>query len=143
MNKFDVRIDRLFYGGDAIGRLANGRTVFVPFAIPGEMVRLRLIEEKARYARVELVEVLEPSPKRITARCCHFTHCGGCHYQYLNYPNQLSGKSTILLEQLKRIGGLIDIPAVEIAAASKGGIGKKNCGRYIVSRSLIPDIYLL
>jgi 23S rRNA (uracil1939-C5)-methyltransferase len=113
---FDVRMDRLVYGGDAIGRLADGRTVFVPFAIPGEMVRLRLIEEKARYARAELVEVLEPSPKRITARCSHFTHCGGCHYQHLNYPDQLNGKSTILLEQLKWIGGLIDIPPIEIAA---------------------------
>ena len=80
------------------------------------MVRLRLIEEKARYARAELVEVLEPSPKRITARCSHFTHCGGCHYQHLSYPDQLSGKSTILLEQLKWIGGLIDIPPIEIAA---------------------------
>lgn len=116
-NTYDVRIDRLVYGGDAIGRLADGRAVFVPFAIPGEITRLRLVEEKARYARAELVEVLEPSPKRIAAGCCHFTHCGGCHYQHLSYPDQLSGKSTILQEQLGRIGGLIDIPPVEIVAA--------------------------
>ena len=83
---FDVRIDRLVYGGDAIGRLADGRAVFVPFAIPGEMVRLKLIEEKPRFARAEVVEVLEPSAKRVTPRCVHFTTCGGCHYQHLAYP---------------------------------------------------------
>jgi 23S rRNA (uracil1939-C5)-methyltransferase len=114
---FEVRVDSLVYGGEAIGRLADGRTVFFPFAIPGEMVRLRLIEEKTRYARAELVEVLDPSPKRISARCCHFTHCGGCHYQHLNYPDQLEVKSAILTEQLERIGGLKIIPQVEIVAA--------------------------
>jgi 23S rRNA (uracil1939-C5)-methyltransferase len=114
---FEVRVDSLVYGGEAIGRLADGRTVFFPFAIPGEMVRLRLIEEKTRYARAELVEVLDPSPKRILARCCHFTHCGGCHYQHLNYPDQLEVKSAILTEQLERIGGLKIIPQVEIVAA--------------------------
>jgi 23S rRNA (uracil1939-C5)-methyltransferase len=54
----DIRIDNLVYGGDAIGRLADGRAVFVPFTIPGEMARIRLVEEKPRYARAELIEVL-------------------------------------------------------------------------------------
>lgn len=121
---FDVRIDKLVYGGDAIGRLVDGRTVFVPFAIPGEKVRLRLIEEKARFAQAELVEVLEPSLKRVAARCCHFTHCGGCHYQHLNYPDQLNAKSDILREQLERIGGIMEIPPIEIATLPE------SCWRY-------------
>ena len=83
----EVRVGNLVYGGDAISRLADGRAVFVPFTIPGEMVRLRLIEEKARFTRAELVEVVEPSPMRISARCCHFFLCGGCHYQHLSYSD--------------------------------------------------------
>jgi 23S rRNA (uracil1939-C5)-methyltransferase len=93
--------------------MADGRAVFVPFTIPGELVRVRVIEEKGRYARAKLVEVIESSPQRIDARCCHFTECGGCHYQHLNYPSQVSLKADILKEQLERIGGLIDIPAIE------------------------------
>jgi 23S rRNA (uracil1939-C5)-methyltransferase len=110
---FNVRIDRLVYGGDGIGRMADGRAVFVPFTTPGELVRVRVIEEKGRYARAKLVEVIESSPQRIDARCCHFTECGGCHYQHLNYPYQVSLKADILKEQLERIGGLIDIPGIE------------------------------
>jgi len=113
----DVRIDNLAYGGDAVGRLTDGRVVFVPYAIPGELVRLRLVEDKPRHARAELMDVLEPSPERVVPRCPHFTTCGGCHYQQMNYPTQLKAKAAILREQLERIGGLKDIPTVEVEAA--------------------------
>jgi 23S rRNA (uracil1939-C5)-methyltransferase len=113
----DVRIDNLAYGGDALGRLADGRVVFVPYAIPGELVQLRLVEDKPRHARAELVGVLEASADRVIPRCQHFMTCGGCHYQQMNYPTQLKAKAAILREQLERIGGLKDIPAVEVEAA--------------------------
>ncbi len=113
----DVRIDNLAYGGDALGKLADGRVVFVPYAIPGELVRLRLVEDKPRHGRAELVEVLEASPERVVPRCQHFMTCGGCHYQQMNYPTQLKAKAAILREQLERIGGFKDIPAVEVKAA--------------------------
>jgi 23S rRNA (uracil1939-C5)-methyltransferase len=75
------------------------------------------VEDKPRLARAELVEVLEPSPERVVPRCQHFGTCGGCHYQHLSYPAQLRVKAAILKEQLERLGGLRDIPAVEIKAA--------------------------
>ncbi len=110
---FDVRIDRLVYGGDALGKLPDGRVVFVPYAIPGELVRLRLLEDKPQRATATLVEVLEPSPDRITPRCVHFSTCGGCHYQQMSYPAQLKAKSDIVREQLERIGGLRGIADIE------------------------------
>ena len=113
----DVRIDHLAYGGDALGRMADGRVVFVPYALPGELVQLRLVEDKPRHARAELVMVLEASADRVVPRCQHFTTCGGCHYQQMNYPTQLTAKATILREQLERIGGLKDIPPVGVEAA--------------------------
>jgi 23S rRNA (uracil1939-C5)-methyltransferase len=96
----------LTYGGDALGRLPDGRALFVPFGLPGELVRARIVEEKRGHARGELVEVLEPSLQRITPLCLHFGLCGGCHYQHLGYTDQLEAKAAILKEQLERIGRL-------------------------------------
>jgi 23S rRNA (uracil1939-C5)-methyltransferase len=110
MDAYEVLLDKMAYGGEALGRLPDGRAVFVPFALPGEKVRLRLVEEKRGHARAELIEVLEPSSMRIAPRCPHFTLCGGCHYQQLDYSRQLAVKEGILGEQLERIGGLKDVP---------------------------------
>jgi 23S rRNA (uracil1939-C5)-methyltransferase len=105
---YDIRLTALTYGGDALGRLPDGRAVFVPFALPGERVRVRLVEEKRGHARPELVEVLEPAAGRVQPLCPHFTACGGCHYQHMDYPAQMAAKAAILKEQLERIGGLAD-----------------------------------
>ncbi|MGZ8900647.1 MAG: TRAM domain-containing protein, partial [Limisphaerales bacterium] len=69
MTYFDIHLEKLTYGGDAMGRLDDGRAVFVPFGLPGERVRIRLTEEKRNFARGEIVELLEASPQRIGPRC--------------------------------------------------------------------------
>ncbi|RMF41731.1 MAG: class I SAM-dependent RNA methyltransferase, partial [Anaerolineae bacterium] len=107
------------YGGETIGRLPpdeNGRrkAVFVPYALPGERVRVHLVEEKRGYARAELLEVLMPAPERIPPRCPHFTHCGGCHYQHIPYEAQLHLKTNLLREQLQRIGRIAEPPVQPI-----------------------------
>jgi 23S rRNA (uracil1939-C5)-methyltransferase len=114
---FDVRIDSLAYGGDAIGRLPDGRVVFVPYTLPGELVRLRVVEDKPHRATAAIVEVLEASPERVTPRCQHFSTCGGCHYQQMNYPAQVKAKADILKVQLERIGGLRGLPDIEMHAS--------------------------
>lgn len=107
---FDIPLTTFTYGGEVLGRLPDGRAVFVPYALPGETVRVRLLEEKRRYARSELLKIINPSPDRIIPRCPHFTTCGGCHYQHMPYDAQLSAKASILSDQLRRIGRLSDIP---------------------------------
>ena len=104
------------YGGDTMGRLDDGRAVFVPFGLPGERVRVRLTEEKRNFARGELVEVLEASPQRIIPRCIHFGVCGGCHYQNLPYEEQLLAKTEILRDQLIRIGKIENPPVQQMVA---------------------------
>ncbi len=106
-----VKLEKLTYGGDALGRLPDGRVVFVPFGLPDETVRLRMVEEKRGHVRAELVEILEPSPERIAPRCRHYGVCGGCHYQHLDYQAQLTAKTGILLDQLKRLGRVGDLSA--------------------------------
>lgn len=107
---YDIELTTLIYGGEALGRLPDGRAVFVPFALPGELVRLRLVEDKRNYARAELLEVLTPSKQRIQPRCKHYGICGGCHYQHMPYADQLDAKRDILRDQLERIGKMSNPP---------------------------------
>ena len=113
---FDLLLEKHTYGGDAMGRLDDGRAIFVPFGLPGERIRVRLMEEKRNFARGELVEVLEASPHRIIPRCRHFGVCGGCHYQNLPYENQLLAKTEILCDQLVRIGKIENPPVQKMIA---------------------------
>jgi 23S rRNA (uracil1939-C5)-methyltransferase len=122
---WQVNLTSLVYGGDAMGRLDDGRAVFVPYALPGEKVKVRLIEEKKGHARASLVEVLQPAPERIMPRCRHFGDCGGCHYQHLPYESQLEIKRSILREQLKRIANLPDAP-VDAMVPSPGQWNYRN-----------------
>jgi len=116
----ELRLEKFVYGGNALGyaqglnaRQGN-QTVFVPYAFPGEKVVAHIVEGRRGYARAELVEVLEISPKRIAPRCPHFTHCGGCHYQHMSYAHELDTKTGIIYDQLKRIGRLEDPPVTPI-----------------------------
>lgn len=107
---YDIDILTLLYGGDAMGRLPDGRAVFVPYVIPGERARVRLIEQKKNFARGSLVEVLAPSPERIAPCCASFAACGGCHYMHMTYAAQLRYKTAILRDQFVRIAGISDPP---------------------------------
>jgi 23S rRNA (uracil1939-C5)-methyltransferase len=113
----EILLTTLAYGGDAMGRLEDGRAVFVPFGLAGERVRIRLTEEKRGFARGELVEILEASPHRIIPRCKHFGVCGGCHYQNLLYEEQLKAKREILRDQLTRIGRIENPPVQDMVAS--------------------------
>ncbi len=111
---FDVTIEKLVFGGEGMGRLPDGRAVFVPFVLSGEVVRLRLVEEKPHFARALPTEILEPSSERIEPRCPHFGKCGGCHYQHMPYEKQLEVKLAVLKDQLVRIGGIQNSPVTGI-----------------------------
>jgi 23S rRNA (uracil1939-C5)-methyltransferase len=111
---YEVKLTDFIFGGDAIGRLPDGRAVFVPFGLPDELVRIHLTEEKPTFARGVIDEVLEPSPKRITPLCPHFGICGGCCYQHMSYSDQLDVKHALVVDQLKRLGGLPDFPVAPV-----------------------------
>ncbi|MCK5318878.1 MAG: class I SAM-dependent RNA methyltransferase, partial [Anaerolineales bacterium] len=98
------------YGGESFGRDVDGRMVFVPFTLPGEVVRVRPVETHKRWARALPEKWIEPSDQRIEPRCPHFRTCGGCHYQHIPYTLQLEIKTEIVRDQLVRIGGFEDPP---------------------------------
>lgn len=105
-----VVLTAMTFGGDALGRLSDGRPVFVPFGITGERVRVEILEEKKNFSRSRILDILETSPDRISPRCRHFGICGGCHYQCLDYPHQLEVKQQIVRDQFTRIGKFDELP---------------------------------
>jgi 23S rRNA (uracil1939-C5)-methyltransferase len=107
MKTFTIQLRDISHGGDSVGEL-DGKTIFVPLGIPGETVRVTIVEEHARYALARLVEVLEPSPQRVVPHCPHFGQCGGCQWQHIAYCHQLELKQRIVSAQLQRIGKLPD-----------------------------------
>jgi len=107
----DLQIEKLVYGGDGLTRLpadaqGRGKTVFLPFVIPGEEVEATVMQSRSGFARARLDRVLKPSSDRVAPQCPYFGSCGGCQYQHIDYPAQLRFKSEILRETLRRTAKL-------------------------------------
>ena len=105
-----VTVSGIAAGGDGVGRLADGRAVFLPRTAPGERVRLNAerLRVHRHFARGVADEIMEPAPQRVTPPCPHFVQdrCGGCQLQHLSYEAQLAAKRAIVGESLRRIGKL-------------------------------------
>lgn len=116
MEAITLTLTDMANGGVALGRDENKRVIFVPFAIPGETVQVAIDDDRKRFARGRLVKVLSAAPERAEARCPHFGPCGGCHFQHIDYPDQLRYKEQVIRDQLERIGKLTDPPVESIWA---------------------------
>ena len=101
----ELAVDDLAFGGEGVGR-ADGYVVFVRGGLPGDRLRVRVTEARARYARAVIDTVLAPSPDRVEAPCPYFGRCGGCRLQHLAYPAQLAFKEKQVRDCLTRLGGL-------------------------------------
>ena len=88
---------------------AAGKIVFVPLTIDGEQVEVRIVEQKHKFNRAELRNVLQSSAERVEPPCPYFGRCGGCDYQHISYKHQLELKRRQVSELLKRVGRLPDV----------------------------------
>lgn len=91
-------------GGAGVGRLPDGRVTFVHRVAPGDEAEVRLVEEKPRWTRGELVRLLTPSPDRREPPCPHYERCGGCTLEHMEYGAQVAAKSRLIADALRRIG---------------------------------------
>ena len=96
----------MVYGGESLGRLASGQTVFVSRALPGELVRARIYGKRKGVYHAVTEEVLEPSPDRVAPPCNGEKQCTGATWPFIAYPAQLRLKEEILLDTLQRTGGI-------------------------------------
>ena len=110
--------------GKALARV-DGLAVFVPYAVPGDVVDLQLRRKKHSYAEAEIVAFHEYSPQRSEPFCCHFGICGGCKWQCLPYEEQLKWKQKQVVDALTRIGK-VELPVCRPILGSQKTIGYRN-----------------
>lgn len=99
-----VTIEDMGAEGEGIGK-ADGFTLFIKDAVPGDIVEARIVKCKKNYAYARLEKVLSPSPFRVEPNCAYHRKCGGCQLQTLSYAKQLEFKQRKIRNNLIRIGG--------------------------------------
>jgi 23S rRNA (uracil1939-C5)-methyltransferase len=109
MRVVDLEIEDIAFGGKGVGR-EQGKAIFVPYTIEGEIVSAEILREKKQFAEAELVEVKQSSPDRVEPQCPYFGRCGGCAYQHISYEHQLAIKWRQVRDALQRIGKLKGVP---------------------------------
>ena len=120
-----LRIESLNSEGEGVARLEGSFVVFVPDTLPGELAEVRVLLRKRRYARAQVLRVLEPSPQRIAPPCPLAARCGGCQLLHASYSLQLQAKEGFVREALRRLGGIPDAP-VASCAPSPRTLGYRN-----------------
>ena len=141
--RYDVRPDRVAHGGFVVAR-HEGVVVFVRHALPGERVVVEVTEgqEGDRFLRADAVEVLEPSPHRVTPPCPFARPglCGGCDFQHVTLPFQRELKAAVVGEQLRRLAGLEVDVTVEPVPGDAGGLGWRTRVQWAIAPEGTPGL---
>lgn len=116
---FTTKVEAMAYGGKGISRV-DGKVLFAEGAIPGDTLKVRLTEDKGRYATAIIESVVEPSPLRQASPCAYSEECGGCQWQGIAYEQQLEWKRGFVAAALERIGKLpgATAPSIELIGSS-------------------------
>jgi 23S rRNA (uracil1939-C5)-methyltransferase len=114
----EVEIERLLPGGVGLAH-AEGLTLFVSLAAPGDIVRVRIDRQRGKVAFASVLDVIKPSPVRVEPPCPYFGRCGGCDFQQLNYETQLQAKVEIIRDCFHRIANIADLPEIAIHPSPK------------------------
>lgn len=125
-----VEIESLSSGGDGVARLPDGRVVFVAGGVPGDRVSLELVDERKRFVRARIAELLESGAGRIEAPCPHFGTCGGCLWQHVAYDVQLEAKRKAVSDALRRIGG-VSVPSDLVIVPSPSPYAYRGRARFV------------
>lgn len=116
-----------------VGRLADGRAVFIPGAIPGERVTAAVTQDRGRFCEASLCDVLAPSADRAVPACPHAGECGGCQGRHIRYPRTLELKRQVVVDALTRIGG-VEAPVARPTLGCDAPDRTRNKAEYPVAR---------
>lgn len=107
----NILIESVAAEGKAIAHV-DGMVLFVEFAVPGDVVDVKVFKKKKNFMEGYTIRLVTPSPKRLKPFCPHFGICGGCKWQPLPYEMQLEAKRQQVYDQLVRIGHL-EVPEIQ------------------------------
>ena len=107
--QLEAVIEDIAFGGRGLTRI-DGLAVFVDQAVPRDRALIRIVKKKKNYAEARVVDLIEPSPFRISPPCRYSGYCGGCKWQFLDYARQLEYKRRHVAESLEHIGLMHGIP---------------------------------
>lgn len=144
----DVMIENVAAEGKSIAHVllpeddpaTGGRIIFVEFAVPGDIVDIRVTRKKKSFLEGRIIEIKKPSEYRLEPFCKHFGVCGGCRWQPLPYDIQLKAKQRQVYDQLTRIGHL-EVPEFSPIIGSEKTVYYRNKLEFSASnkRWILPD----
>lgn len=105
----ELIFEDITHEGAGVGKI-GGYPLFVPYALPGEKAKVKVINVKKNFGFGKLVETVEESPARVDPPCNVYYKCGGCQLQHMSYEMQLEMKRNQVQNALKKIGHIVDIP---------------------------------
>jgi len=114
---YEVTVSRSGSPGDGVANV-DGLTVFVPGTLPGEIVEIEITKAQPRFAFGRVISIKIPSPHRVTPPCPHFSTCGGCKMQFMDYETEVAQLSASVTDLLQRIGGqkeLVALPSLPMS----------------------------
>lgn len=115
-DEIELVIEKFADRGKSLTRV-DGYVVFVPGAVPGDHVKVRVLRKKKKYAEARLVKIIEPSPLRTDPKCTYFGSCGGCKWQQVSYAAQLEAKRQSVMEAIAHQGGYENVAVNPIIGA--------------------------
>ena len=115
-NKVQVHIESMAFKGYGVTRV-DGKVLFVPYSVAEDKAWVEIIETKRNYSIGRLSELIEPSRLRTTPPCPYFGVCGGCQWQHIVPSVHGEFKKRILTEILKRLGGLREVPSIDVISS--------------------------
>lgn len=148
MNTATIITDKFVFGGKCIGKI-DGKTVFVPYAIPGEELEIEITESKKDFDEAVIKNIVKPSPFRIKASCPLYEKCGGCNMMHIKEEEQLSLKIQMMKDLFEKNG--VKLPEITALSGKNQGYrsrfnlndgcltGRKTNDRIPVTECLVAD----
>jgi 23S rRNA (uracil1939-C5)-methyltransferase len=140
--------EKMTFGGNCIGK-RDGKTVFIPYAVPGETLEVEITGSKRDYDTAQIVTILEPSAHRIQPECPYYGSCGGCNMMHIEPAFQRELRRQVLSDSFSRCG--IDVPDISVISGpdtgyrcrfqlNDGSLTGKNSSTHIpVTQCLVAD----
>lgn len=92
-----VKTQKIVSGGNCLAKI-NNKNVFIPYALPDEILEIKITQQKNDYDIAQIVKIIEPSPYRVNPPCKYYTLCGGCNMMHINQEHQKELRVQILKE---------------------------------------------